>query len=66
MKVNGLLILVTIMLSAFPAWARGGTLREYIASYPLLAVIALFIYLLAPLSFEIAERFARYSYERGR
>jgi O-antigen ligase len=41
-------VLITIVLLVFPAWARGGNIREFLTPYPWLAAIAFFVFLLAP------------------
>jgi O-antigen ligase len=46
--VEGLILLAALVLMAFPAWVRGGTIRKYITLYPCLAGVTIFIFLLVP------------------
>ncbi|HLP62747.1 MAG TPA: O-antigen ligase family protein [Candidatus Deferrimicrobium sp.] len=42
------ILFITLALLVFPAWARGGTLRQFLTPYPWIAVISFFIFLLTP------------------
>lgn len=47
-RLDGIVVFVIMALLMFSAWARGGTLRQYLAPYSWLAVFVFLIFLLAP------------------
>ncbi|MDQ1351352.1 MAG: hypothetical protein QG657_1654 [Acidobacteriota bacterium] len=42
------IILIIILLLSFPTWVREGAIRQFLAPYPWLAAITLFVFLLTP------------------
>jgi hypothetical protein len=42
------LVSITLLLLVFPAWVRGGTVRQYLTPYPWIATVVLFLFLLSP------------------